>query len=42
VKEGQATNRIGANFVGLKQKDEFTLQRFINMVQMEQNALSRG
>ncbi|MCB1761323.1 MAG: flagellar brake protein [Gammaproteobacteria bacterium] len=41
-KEGHSTHRVGAKFVGLKQREEFTLQRFINMVQMEQNALARG
>lgn len=41
-KDGQATNRIGGRFINLNQSEEFTLQRFINMVQIEQNALTKG
>ena len=41
-KEGQTTHRVGGKFVNLNANDEFTLQRFINMVQMEQNAKLKG
>jgi len=41
-KEGQAANRIGGRFTNFNQSDEFTLQRFINMVQIEKNAISKG
>ncbi len=40
AKDGQKVNRIGGMFIKATQNDEYTLQRFINMVQMEQQAMS--
>ena len=40
-REAQTCNRIGARFTNLTQKEEFILQRFINMVQIEQNSLAK-
>lgn len=42
LKEGHTTNRVGGRFINLNQGDEFTLQRFINTVQIEHNALFKG
>ncbi len=41
LKDGQATNRVGGKLTNLNQNDEFNLQRFINMVQIEQHAMSK-
>jgi len=41
-KEGQTAHRVGGKFINMKANDEFTLQRFINMVQMEHNAKLKG
>lgn len=39
-KDNETTNRVGGKFTNLNQNEEFTLQRFINMVQLEQHAKS--
>lgn len=41
LKDGQAANRIGGKLFNLNKGDEFTLQRFINMVQIKKNANSK-
>ena len=41
-RDGQEFNRVGGRFINLNPNDEFNLQRFINMVQIEQNALIKG
>lgn len=40
-KDGEAANRVGGKLINLNKNDEFALQRFINMIQIEQNALSK-
>jgi len=40
--DGNARDRVGAKFIDLNQGLEFTLQRFINMVQIEQNAMVKS
>lgn len=42
MKEGQQINRVGGKFIELSLTDENILQRFINMVQIEHNAISRA
>jgi len=42
TENGDAAVRAGCRFINLNQNDELTLQRFINMVQLEQNAMVKG
>ncbi len=39
ITKRQQINRIGGKFINIALNDEFKLQRFINMVQIEQNAM---
>ena len=41
LSDGLKTNRVGGRFSNPNVNDEYVLQRFINMVQLEQNALSK-
>lgn len=38
TKNGESVQRVGGRFIDLNPNGEFTLQRFINMVQIEQHA----
>jgi len=42
MKEGQQISRVGGKFINISPTDEYKLQRFINMVQIEQNAISKA